>query len=442
MRHTTKLTEGPILNSLFLFALPMMAGNLLQQVYNIADSMIVGKYVSANALAAVGSAYSLMTFLTSLIIGLCMGSGALFSASFGAGRTEHLKKDIWLSFCFVGSVTALILLLVFPGTDLILRLLQVPAEVYGLLRLYVRIVFCGIPFVALYNFCAYLLRALGNSAGPLYFLAASSILNVLLDLLAVIFLGKGVGGAAAATLLAQCLSGGGLLIYTLWLYPELRLSYTDLLWDRQRFGHILTNDLACALQQSVMNFGILMIQGLVNSFGAVVMAAFAAAVKIDTFAYMPAQEFGNAYSIFISQNFGGGQKTRIRKGTRLAFLASASFCLLVSVAIYLTAGDLMGLFVQKSETAIIAEGIRYLRIEGACYIGIGCLFLWYAYFRGIQKPGISLVLTIVSLGSRVLISYSLAPRCFLGVVVIWAAIPIGWGLADLAGLFFYRKNQI
>ena len=191
-----------------------------------------------------------------------------------------------------------------------------------------------------------------------------------------------------------------------------------------------------------MNFGILMIQGLVNSFGTTIMASFAAAVKIDTIAYMPAQEFGNAYSLFISQNYGAKKAERIRKGTRISILASAAFCLLISIFIFFFAENLMGIFIDTSETAIVAQGARYLRIEGAMYVGIGVLFLWYGYFRGIRKPHISLILTIISLGTRVELSYGLAPHTPLGVMAIWCSIPIGWFLADAAGLlFFHRYGQ-
>lgn len=435
------LTEGRILPTLFLFAFPMMLGNLLQQVYNITDTLIVGRFVGSEALAAVGSTYSLMTFLTSLIIGLCMGNGAIFSMKFGAGDLEGMKRDIWISFWFVAVVTVAIYCVVFPGTDVILRLLRVPSQVLPVMRVYTRIIFVGIGFTFLFNYFAYLLRSMGNSRVPLMFLACSSILNIILDLVAVIVLSWGVAGAAAATVFSQGVAGIGIAIYSFRNVPALRLSRECRRWSFSRFFAIMKNDIMTGLQQSVMNFGILMIQGLVNSFGPVVMAAFAASVKIDTFAYMPAQEFGNAYSLFISQNFGAGRTDRVKKGTRLAFLASAIFCAVVSVLIFFLAGPLMGLFVKQGETAIIAEGIRYLRIEGACYVGIGCLFLFYGYFRAVGRPAVSLILTIVSLGTRVALAYALAPNTPLGVIAIWWAIPIGWGLADLAGYLFMRKDE-
>lgn len=432
------LTQGSIFRALVRFSLPMIAGNLLQQIYNLVDTLIVGKCIGADALAAVGSAYTLMTFITSILIGLCMGSGAFFSADYGAGEDAQLRLDIRLSFRFILAVCILIYAVIYPGMEGILSLLQTPPELFALTRAYVRPVFAGIFFVFLYNFYAYLLRAVGNSVVPLLFLGISALMNIGLDLWFVLGLHMGVAGAAWATVAAQALSGLGIALYCHGRLPILREKVPGS--DFSRLWEILVNDAATALQQSVMNFGILMIQGLVNSFGAAVMASFAAAVKIDTIAYMPAQEFGNAYSLFVSQNYGARQHARIRRGTRLSFLVSACFCLCVSAVIFLLAPRLMLLFVDAGERAIIAEGVRYLRIEGAMYVGIGILFLWYGYFRAIRKPQISLILTMISLGTRVLLSYALAPRTPLGVLAIWLSIPIGWLLADVAGFLFYRRH--
>ena len=433
------LTRGPILSRLVRFSLPMIAGNMLQQVYNLVDTLVVGRGIGADALAAVGSAYTLMTFLTSILIGLCMGSGAFFSEDYGAGNMARLREDVRLSFGFVFGVSLLIYAVIYPGMDPILRLLQTPEELMALMREYVRAVFAGIFFVFLYNFFAYLLRSMGNSVAPLLFLAVSTVLNIVLDIWFVMGLSMGVAGAAWATVISQAVSGLGIAAYGFGKLPWLRRRAGS--WDWGRFGHIVKNDVATGIQQSVMNFGILMIQGLVNSFGTVIMAAFAAAVKIDTLAYMPAQEFGNAYSLFVSQNFGAGERERIRKGTRLSFALSAGFCALVSCGIFLLAPKLMGCFVDPGETEVIAQGARYLRIEGAAYVGIGVLFLWYGYFRGIRRPEISLILTVISLGTRVLLAYALAPRTPLGVAAIWLAIPIGWVLADGAGVWFYLREK-
>lgn len=439
MKANSSLTEGPIFKTMMLFAFPMILGNLLQQIYNIVDTIIVGRFVSSEALAAVGSAYALMTFINSLIIGLCMGSGALFSKSFGAGKQADMRLEVKLSFVFIGIITAIIYIIVFPGTDLILRLLAVPADVYALMRSYVRIIFAGIVFIFLFNFFAYLLRAVGNSLVPLIFLAISSVTNIVLDLYFVISLKWGVAGAAGATVISQALAGVGTAIYVMARHRDLVSSGKDGRTEWYRLGEIIKNNVFTGLQQSVMNFGILMIQGLVNSFGTTIMAAFAAAVKIDTLAYMPAQEYANAYSLFISQNYGARKQERIAKGTRIATAVSVIFCLVVSVIIWIFSRDFMEIFVEASETAIIAAGVKYLRIEGSFYFGIGILFLLYGYYRGVQRAEMSLVLTVISLGTRVALSYMLAPHTALGVNAIWWSIPIGWILADVVGGVYYRK---
>lgn len=436
-----RLTEGPIIQKLVRFSLPMIVGNLLQQIYNLADAFIVGRRLGADALAAVGSSYTLMVFITSVIIGLCMGSGAFFSADHGASDEKRLKEDIWLSFWFIFSVAVILYLVIYPGMQVILNLLQTPKELMITTREYVSVVFVGIAFVFLYNFFSYLLRAIGNSVIPLLFLALSSVVNIALDIWFVIGLNFGVSGAAWATVIAQAIAGGGITVYSAVKLPLLRFKREEIRWNKRRWKEIIANDAATGMQQSVMNFGILMIQGLVNSFGASVMASFAAAVKIDTIAYMPAQEFGNAYSLFVSQNYGAKKNERIRRGTRISFVTSAAFCTVISALIFIFAGDLMRLFIEAKETQIIAEGAKYLRIEGAMYGGIGMLFLWYGYFRGIKKPQISLLLTVISLGTRVALSYALAPNTALGVTAIWLSIPTGWLLADLAGYILYRSDQ-
>ena len=195
------------------------------------------------------------------------------------------------------------------------------------------------------------------------------------------------------------------------------------------------------VQQSVMNLGILMVQGLVNSFGSVVMAAFAAAVKIDAFAYMPVQDFGNAFSTFIAQNYGAKDRARIRAGLKSAVCISMAFCIVISILVCVFARLLMAIFVDTGETEIIQEGVRYLRIEGAFYCGIGCLFLLYGLYRALGKPGMSVVLTVISLGTRVVLAYLLSAVPAIGVIGIWWSVPIGWVLADLIGLLYYKARR-
>ena len=332
-------------------------------------------------MAAVGSAYALLTFLTSIFLGLSMGAGALFSIYKGKGEKEALKASVYHGFVLIMSVTVILNIAVYLFLDPILHFLKVPAEVWDGMREYLLIIFAGILATSLYNFFACLLRALGNSAVPLWFLAVSALVNVGLALLFAAVWRWGIRGAAFATILAQFLSGIGITCYVL--------------FQTQR-----------ALAGSA-------VQGLVNSFGAVVMAAFAAAVKIDTFAYLPVQDFGNAYATFVAQNYG------------------AVICIF--------AEPLMKIFISAREAEVIACGVGYLRIEGAFYCGIGCLFLLYGYYHGVKRPEMSVVLTVISLGMRVLLAYLLSAR--IGEVGIWAAIPIGWGPADLTGLFCMRYGE-
>lgn len=435
------LTEGGITGRLLRFALPLMAGNLLQQLYNVADTLVVGRFLGADALAAVGSAYTLMTFLTSILLGLCMGSSAFFSIQFGRRDTERLKNSFFLAFVLIGLAALALNALSFAGLDWIIRALQVPETVVPLMREYLFYIFFGILATFLYNYFANLLRAVGNSVVPLVFLGVSAVLNIVLDLVFVLVCRWGVAGAAVATVIAQYVSGIGILLYYLLRFPELRIARRHMKWDGSIVREIAGFSCLTCVQQSVMNLGILMVQGLVNSFGAAVMAAFAAAVKIDSFAYMPVQDFGNAFSTFIAQNYGAGKAERIRRGIKSAALSAFAFCAAISLAVCALARPLMGLFVDAGDTAIIEAGVGYLRIEGAFYFGIGLLFLLYGFYRAVKMPGMSVVLTVFSLGTRVALAYALSAVPALGVTGIWMSVPIGWALADAVGVLYYYRNR-
>ena len=242
-------------------------------------------------------------------------------------------------------------------------------------------------------------------------------------------------------MISQYVSGIGLSVFALIRCPQLRPRRGAVAIRWSRIKEIASFSILTCVQQSVMNLGILMVQGLVNSFGDTIMAAFAAAVKIDAFAYMPVQEFGNAFSTFIAQNYGARREDRIRAGLRGAVLTAAVFSIAVSVFVWIFAGQLMQLFVNGEETNIIWEGVRYLHIEGTFYCGIGGLFLLYGLYRALEKPGMSVVLTVISLGTRVVLAYVLSAIPAIGVVGIWWSVPIGWFLADAAGAFYYIRHR-
>lgn len=308
------LTVGNITGRLLKFAFPLMVGNVLQQFYNVADTLIVGRFLGTNALAAVGSSYTLMTFLTSILIGLSMGSSAYFAIQFGKKDYDSLNRGIFLSFVLIGVFTLILNVFVFVSLPWMIHVLQVPVEIHEMIKEYLLCIFLGLFAIFLYNFFANLLRGVGNSLTPLIFLGISAVLNIFLDILFVVFFSWGVRGAAAATVIAQYVSGIGIGIYYYFGFPMLRVKKCHMYWEGGILKEIFSLSFLTRLQQSVMNFGILMVQGLVNSFGTVIMAAFAAAVKIDTFAYMPVQDFGNAFSTFVAQNYGAGKKSGFGKG--------------------------------------------------------------------------------------------------------------------------------
>lgn len=435
------LTKGNITKTMLIFAFPMMVGNMLQQLYNVVDTLIVGQFLGAGALAAVGSSYTLMTFLTSILLGLCMGSGTVFSICSGKQDFAYLRSCIFVSFTAIAALTLILNVAVFAGMDGILLLLQVPDEIYAEMKDYLWVIFWGIAASFLYNYFASFLRALGNSVVPLIFLGISAVLNIGLDLVFILIFHWGVKGAAGATVLSQYVSGIGIMLYTVIKFPQFLPGKEDCRWSRRTAKDVFSLSALTCIQQSVMNFGILMVQGRVNSFGATVMAAFAAAVKIDSFAYMPVQDFGNAFSTFIAQNYGAGKRERMEKGIKSAVTAVILFCAVITCGVCFFAKQLMLIFVRPEETEILSVGMRYLRIEGAFYWGIGILFLLYGFYRAVKKPGISLILTIVSLGTRVFLAYTLSAIPAIGVTGIWVSIPVGWVLADVTGLLYYLHRN-
>lgn len=444
MKRERDLTTGDITTSLWLFALPLMLGNVMQQLYNLVDTWVVGRYIGDTALAAVGSSYTILTFLTSVIIGLCLGSSAFLSMAYGRRDLPAMRNGIFLSCSTIGVLSLCLMLAFYRFLDPIIFFLRVPKETVADMHTYLFYVFFGFFATFLYNYFSNVLRGIGNSAIPLLFLAVSVVLNIFLDLYCVIVLHWGIMGAALATAASQCVSGIGITVYFLKKFPQYRVMRRDMCWNIENLRSILSLSGCTCLQQSVMNFGILLVQGIVNSFGTAVMAAFAVAVKIDTIAYMPVQDFGNAFSVFVAQNYGAQKSARIASGVRCAFASVAVFCVIISSLVWLCAQPLMQLFVDASSAQVVRIGVQYLQIEGACYIGIGILFLLYGYYRAVNRPQMSVVLTVCSLGTRVALAYLLSGIAVIGVIGIWVSIPIGWFFADAVGIGYYfllKKRQ-
>ena len=422
--------------------LPSVIAFAFSGVYSIVDGMFVGQGVGDAGLAAINVAWPVTALVQALGTGLGMAAAVVLSVCIGRrdAAEEHRALGSTAVLLLLAGVlsTALLALLYRP----LLPLLGAEGSVLAYADSYTRVIVLGSLFQVLGTGLVPLLRTYDGADAAMCSMTAGFLTNVVLDALFISVFRWGTAGAAAATVIAQGVSAAGIALYGWRRVPLHRLERRHCKVSRGELGRIVNYSLLTCVQQSVMNFGILMVQGLVNSFGVNVMAAFAAAVKIDAFAYLPVQDFGNAFSTFVAQNTGAQKTERIRRGIRSAVGVSVGFCLVSSLLVCLFAAPLMGLFVEPGETEIIAVGVEYLRIEGMCYCGIGILFLLYGLFRGLGRPGVSVVLTVISLGTRVALAYLLAPIPAVGLKGIWWAVPIGWVLADLAGLVLYRRKPL
>lgn len=433
------MTKGNPNKLILKFALPMILGNIFQQIYNLVDTIIVGKFVGADALAAVGSSFAIIVFITSIIIGLAMGAGILLAQFFGAKDLDKFKETTIISVIFIGLITLVLMGISILGIDIILKLFNMPKELLIDSKSYLMIILYGLGFTFIYNLATALLRSVGDSKRPLYFLVISSIINVVLDLVFVINFNLGVKGAALATIIAQGVSAILAMIYVYKSLSFIRFKINDIKFEKYIFKLVVKYSALTAIQQSIMNFGILLVQGLVNTFGVTVMAAFAAGVKIDSIAYMPVQDFGNAFSTYVAQNKGADMYDRIRAGVKSSIRSILIFCIVVSSLILIFSRNIMLLFVNDSETEVISLGVQYISIVAIFYVLIGFLFMFYGLYRGIGLLKISIILTIISLGTRVILAYILSATS-LGASGIWLSIPIGWALADMVGVYMYKKK--
>lgn len=441
MNDTTHvLQSGTPLGRLVKLAWPMILANLLQQLYSLCDALIVSRYVGLQGLAAVGASASLLVLLTALFIGLGLGLNVALSARLGARDQKGYRLDLQHGFWLLLLLGALIELFSFVAEPLLLALLRLDPLILSATQTYLRILFSSLIFVALFNYLTAVLRAQGNTRTPLMALLGAALINLVLDFLFVAKWQAGVAGAAYATWIAQLFSLFFLALKTAQQLPEIRSAWH---WPRP-FRWDLLKRLAslsslAALQQGVMNLGILMIQGLVNSYGYSVAAVFTAGVRIDAFAYMPVQDFGNAFATLVAYHRGQGETAVLKRTMRVAFGLSSVFALFLSLVVVSLAPWLLKTFFASLSPESLAIGVGYLRIEASFYIGIAWLFLWYGYYRAMDQVGWSLILTVLSLGLRVAIAYLASP--VWGLKAIWWAIPIGWFVADTVAFFVYLRQR-
>ena len=431
------MTKGEPSRIILKFFIPLFIGDLFQQLYSIIDAIIIGKFVGTAAFAAVGSSSAVTVFITSILLGLAMGASAIFSQLYGSKHYDELKKVISTALIFLFCVSAVITVVTLLFLPQIISLYQMPTETAVYASDYLKYVFGGFVFVGTYNAFAFLLRAFGDSKTPLYFLVASCLSNLLLDLLFVVAFHRGTAGAAIATLFTQGFAAVGCGIYTVKRMGFLHFKRKEFVFSTASFQKIAVYSVLTALQQSISSFGMMLIQGLVNTFGTTVMAAFAACSKIDSVANAPLQDLGNAFSTYAAQNKGAGETKRIREGFRVTSRIIIVLSAVISMVAFVFAPNLITLFVNKDATEVLAVGVGYLRIVSVFYVLLGFIVMFYGFFRGLGEIKISILMTIVSQGLRLLLAYLFAPiKGFSGVC--WAIV-IGWFLSDLLGFYMYNK---
>ncbi len=435
------MTKGSVLRQIVIFAIPLFIGNIFQQAYNLVDAVVVGRFVGKNALAAVGTSFPALFLLIALVMGLTMGASVVVSQLFGAGEIKKMRRAvsttlIFLSICAL-SLTVIGLLV----SRKLLMLLQTPPEILEEATVYLHITFAGLLFMFLYNIVASFMRALGDSRTPLYFLIISSLLNIGLDLLFVLRYNMGVAGVAWATVVAQAVSVVLSIVYIYWRVDLLKLSPRDIVFDWKIFVEAVRLGIPASIQQTVLSLGMVAVQGLVNSFGSVTIAAYTAACRIDSIAMMPIMNLGLAVSTFTAQNIGASELDRVRRGYRQTLAMVAASCVITTTIVLLYGPKLIQLFVDAREVEVIAQGNDYITVVSFFYIFMGLLFVTNGVLRGSGDMAVSMVSTIISLTARVIFAYLLSAKPEIGYRGLWWSIPIGWGFGFVVSYIRYRSGR-
>ncbi len=418
------MTEGRIFRHLLSYAVPTILGNLFQLTYNAMDSIIVGRFAGKNSLAAVGTANPIMNIVLFFIIGLCMGASVLMSEFYGAGDQRRLKREVSTTLV-AGIVFTIGLSILFIFLDRpILVLINTPAEVIGEAQAYLRIIFAGLIFTFLYNVYASALRSVGDSVTPVRCLIVAAVLNGVLDYVMVAVFHTGAAGAAAATVMAQACSAVMCMIYVYRRVDLLRVSRKEMHVDRGLLSRTIHYSWASAMQQAVLYMGKVGVQMTVNPLGVDAMATFNAVNRVDDFAYTPQQSIGQGITVFIAQNRGAGNETRVRKGLKEGLALEVAYGIAIGAVIFLCARFLMTLFVQEEEVQIISMGSHYLTTIAFCYILPAVTNGIQGFFRGLGRMEVTLGATATQMIFRVLFSWYLAPR--YGIPGIAYACLGGW----------------
>ena len=439
---TMNMTEGKPLALLSVFALPLLIGNLFQQAYNLADSMIVGQLLGANALAAVGATGSISFLFFSFFSGISGGCGIVTAQLFGARKDAEVCRSIANSAYITLASSLLTGLVAFLMVPTVLSWMGTPPEILPDAITYMRMTSASVPLIAVYNYASSMQRALGDSRTPLYFLVFSCLLNVGLDLLFVGVFSMGIFGAAFATMLSQLLAGAGSLLYAFRRNPYFRLNRESLAFDRQITKKAIRLGLPLALQWSLIAISTTALQSVVNSFGATAMAAYTATNRLEQLVQQPFGSMSMALSTYAGQNMGAGQHQRIRVGFRDSLLAMIAVALGMTLIMQLRGEALVGLFVQEKD--VIALGGKALKITSLFYVFLGIIYVSRGVLNGIGDAVFSLINGVVEIIGRVGLPLLLLSLTSAGVWSIWITAGVTWLLAGLSCLLRYlswRKKK-
>ena len=431
------LTVGSESKCIFNFALPMLIGSLFQQLYNTADSIIVGRFVGKDAMAAVSGANPIMFLLTSFLMGITLGFSILISQYYGSKNISKVKSTIDTTYIFIFIASFFITLIGVCFSENILKIMNTPNEIFELSKGYLIIIFAGTLFSTGYNSICAILRGLGDSTNPLYFLIISTILNIILDIVFIIYFNLGVNGVALATIIAQAVAFIFSVIYLNKNHDVLKIKIRNLKYDSEIFKAGLKLGLPSAIQQTLFSVGNITLQSLVNGYGTAAMAAFGAGSKIETFISLPIMNLGSAVSTFVAQNMGAGKVERVKKGVKSSIVMSLSIAIFVIVIIFLFKENLIKLF--NTDAEVIAIGSRYLLTIGPFFFFIGTSFMLTSAIRGAGASMFAMVSSMISLWiARIPASYLLSS--FYGVNGIWMGIPIGWFVGLVVTGVYYKKG--
>ena len=438
------MTTGSAFRHLIAYAIPLVLGNLFQLTYNAVDSMIAGRFIGSEALAATGMAGPVVNIIILGISGICIGAGVLMSGFFGAKDLGKLKRELSTMLTAGIGFSIIAALLGIAITYPLLKVLNVPEEVLGITAVYLRIIFIGTPFTYIYNALSAALKSVGDSKTPLYFLAFSSVVNCALDLFLIGYMGFGITCSAITTVVAQAVSALLTAVYIARKIPLLSLTAKDIAIDKGLLKLTMQYGSVTALQQACQPIGKLLIQSSVNTLGVSVIAAYNAVTKIDDFAFTPEQNIGHAITTFTAQNMGAGNKVRVREGFRKGLALEALYFLIIASLVLLFRKPIMKLFVTGEGSGnVIAEGVLYLSTMAFFYILPAMTNGIQGFFRGVGRMKTTLLCTTIQASFRVIFTFILVPH--YGIHAIAYACAIGWILMllyEVPCYFRYRKEYL